>query len=263
MHESYPDFISTFAPGLLVGILRFVEPFLIRRAELVITTSSMIGDIAKRAGAKNVVPVMNCFDPFPPPGKRAEEVRKSICKENEFLVLYIGGFFAARGLEEVVRAVSSLEGVKLFMGGYGPIEEDLKDLARETGASDRIIFGGEIDPAIVPDYDAAADLLFAMYKGTDPNNILTIPNKFFESIAAAKPIMVSDLGEKSRLVAEEGNGIAVDPGDVAAVAEAIGRLRDDDDLYERMRNASRDAQSRFNWGAMAGRLVDSYAELSS
>ncbi|MBU7004454.1 MAG: glycosyltransferase, partial [Theionarchaea archaeon] len=70
MHESYPDFISTFAPWILVGVLRFVEPFLIRRAGLVITTSSMIGDIARRAGAKKVVPVMNCFDPFPPPGER-------------------------------------------------------------------------------------------------------------------------------------------------------------------------------------------------
>jgi glycosyltransferase involved in cell wall biosynthesis len=116
---------------------------------------------------------------------------------------------------------------------------------------------------MVPDYDAAADLLFAMYKGSDPNNILTIPNKFFESIAAAKPIMVSDLGEKSRLVSEEGNGIAVDPGDVEAVAKAIGRLRDDRELYERMRKAARDAQSRFNWEAMARRLVESYAELSS
>jgi glycosyltransferase involved in cell wall biosynthesis len=263
MHESYPDFISTFAPEILVTVLRFVEPFLIRRVGLVITTSSMIGDIARRAGAKNVVPVMNCFDPFPPPGEIAEEIRESICGGNEFLVLYIGGFFAARGLEEVIQAVSSLDGVKLFMGGYGPIEEDLKNLARETGASDRIIFGGEINPAVVPDYDAAADLLFAMYKGTDPNNILTIPNKFFESIAAAKPIMVSDLGEKSRLVSEVGNGVAVDPGDVGAVAEAIAMLRDDEDLYERMRNASREAQSRFTWGAMAGRLVESYSELLS
>ena len=263
MHESYPDFISTFAPDFLVRALRFIEPFLIRRAELVITTSSMIGDIARRAGATNVVAVMNCFDPFPPPGERSADIRKSICREDEFLILYIGGLFAGRGLEEVIRAVSSLDGVMLFLGGYGPLEEELRKLAADSGAGDRVIFGGEIDPSLVPDYDGAADLLFAMYKGTDPNNVLTIPNKFFESIAAAKPIMVSDLGEKSRLVKEEGNGVAVDPADVGAIAQSIESLRDDEGLYAEKKSSARSAQARFNWSIMAKRLADSYEDLLS
>jgi len=261
MHESYPDFISTFAPRLLVRVLRFIEPFLIRRADLVLTTSSMIGDIARRSGARRVVAVMNCFDPFPAPGERAKSIRESICGGEEFLLLYIGGLFAGRGLEEVIMAVSSMEGVKLFMGGYGPLEDELVKLAAECGAGDKVLFGGEIDPADVPYYDAAADLLFAMYRGTDPNNILTIPNKLFESIAAGKPIMVSDLGEKSKLVKEEGSGVVVDPEDVGAIAEAIGALRDDRELYAGMVSAAKSAQSRYSWSRMAERLVESYGDI--
>ena len=261
MHESYPDFISTFAPGPLVSVLRFLEPLLIRRADLVIVTSSMIGDIARRAGADNVVTVMNCFDPFPPLAKEAREIRSSLLKEKEFLVIYIGGFFPGRGLEEVTQAVAMVNGVKLLMCGYGPLEDDLKRLAKRTKGGDRIIFGGEVDPAMVPRYDAAADLLFAMYKAVDPNNVLTIPNKFFESIAAGKPILVSDLGEKGRLVSEEGNGIAVDPDDIQAISDAIRTLKQNRSAYEAMVSSAKGSQERYNWTRMAAKLTESYSRL--
>jgi len=58
------------------------------------------------------------------------------------------------------------------------------------GIEERVVFAGEVDPREVPVYDAAADLMFAMYEAVDPNNVVTIPNKLFESIAAAKPILV-------------------------------------------------------------------------
>ncbi len=261
VHESYPDFISTFAPAVLVRVLRFVEPCLIRRADLVVTTSSMISEIAERAGAKKVIAVMNCFDPFPDYRDEAERIRRALLSEGEFLIVYIGGLFAGRGLEEVIEAVSMVEGTRLFMGGYGPLEPELKRLARSLGAGDRVTFAGEIEPSMVPKYDAAADLLFAMYKSDDPNNVLTIPNKLFESIAAAKPILVSDLGEKSELVSNEGNGMVVDPEDVGSIARAISLLKEDRDTYQRMSDASRRSQARYNWAKMADKLVNAYSGL--
>jgi len=261
MHESYPDFISTFAPSALVKLLRLLEPGLLRRAGLVIVTSTMIGEIARRGGAKKVVPVMNCFDPFEVPEEERRRMRESLLGEGKFLIVYIGGFFAGRGLEELVRAVSKVEGVKLFMGGYGPLEGDLKLLARDLGIEKRVVFGGEVDPSMVPKYDAAADLLVAMYKGIDPNNLLTIPNKYFESIASGRPILVSKIGEKSRLVTQEGNGIALDPEDVEAVAGTIRRLVNDSAAYERLAKAAKSAQRRYSWSRMSATLVAAYEEL--
>ncbi len=261
MHESYPDFVSTFSPRFLVLLLRFLEPLLIRRADLVVVTSSMIGDIARKEGAINVLTVLNCFDPFPPFEKEAREIRESLISDGEFLIVYIGGFFAGRGLEDVVEAVSKVDGVTLFLGGYGPLENDLKSLARRIGAEKRVVFSGEINPSKVPQYDAAADLLFTMYKADDPNNILTIPNKLFESIASGKPILVSNLGEKARLVSEVGNGVVVDPSDVNSIAGAIRSLKEDPGLYEAMALAARGAQKKYNWARMAERLRDGYSSL--
>jgi glycosyltransferase involved in cell wall biosynthesis len=262
MHESYPDFVSTFAPTILVRLLRFLEPRLIRRADLVLTTSSMIAGIAREAGAKDVIPIMNCFDPFPRDQEGVRRIRASIADEGEFLVLYIGGLFAGRGLEAMMRAFAPIEGARLFLGGYGPLEGDLRKLAKELGVEGRIVFAGEIDPSEVPDYDLASDLLFSLYTSGDPNNVLTIPNKFFESVAAGKPILVSNVGEKARLVAELGNGLAVDPDDIPAITNALRKLKDDPQLREKMARASDLAQENYNWQRMAKRLVDSYATLT-
>ncbi len=260
MHESYPDFISTFAPRPLVRILRLLEPFLIRRADMVLATSTPIAGIARESGGKRVITVMNCFEPFSCPEEEVEGLRESLASDEEFLMVYIGGLFPNRGLEEAVRAVSMLEGVNLFIGGYGPIEGKLRSMVGKLEVDDRVIFGGEIDPTLVPAYDLASDLLFALYKGNDPNNVLTVPNKLFESIAAGKPILVSDLGEKSRIVKAEGNGLAVDPEKVEEVADSIRTIMDDD-IYDRMSRAALDAQNRYNWRKMAGRLVDGYSSL--
>ena len=162
----------------------------------------------------------------------------------------------------MIRAAPAIEGVRLFLGGYGPLEAELRRLASEAGAGEMTVFGGEIDPSMVPIYDLASDLLFSLYRADDPNNVLTIPNKFFESIAAGKPILVSDVGEKATLVSKLGNGLAVDPNDIGALEEAIRKLKNDRDLRERMARASRLAQKEYNWRSMAQRLTECYSAMT-
>ena len=263
MHESYPDFVSTFSPSFFVSFLRILESFIAPRCDLVIVTSTMIGELARKNGARRIVAIMNCFDPFNVQEKEARDLRRRILgrRDDWFLVLYIGGLFPGRGLEKVVQAVSRVEKVVLFLGGYGPYETDLKRLVNKLGIEERVVFAGEVDPREVPLYDAAADLMFAMYEAVDPNNVVTIPNKLFESIAAAKPILVSDVGEKARLVSEIGNGIAVDPRDVDGIAQAIENLARDGELYARMVSRAKQGQDRYSWASMESRLIQAYRQL--
>ncbi len=264
MHESYPDFVSTFSPSLFVTFLRVMEKFFSPRCDLVVVTSTMIGEIARRNGARRVVEIMNCFDPFEVGTLEARATRMRILgkKESDFLVLYIGGLFPGRGLEKVVEAISMVHGVKLFLGGYGPYEASLKQLVERLGIEDNVIFGGEVDPRKVPIYDTASDLLFAMYEAVDPNNVVTIPNKLFESIAAGKPILVSDVGEKARLVSEIGHGYAINPEDVEGMARAIQRLAQDRDLYDKLASRAKRAQKEYSWSRMEKRLIHAYRDLT-
>jgi glycosyltransferase involved in cell wall biosynthesis len=60
-----------------------------------------------------------------------------------------------------------------------------------------------------------------------------LPSKMFEAMAAARPIVLAVEGEAQAVLEHAGAGIAVQPGDAAAMAAAIARLASD--RHERVR----------------------------
>lgn len=56
-----------------------------------------------------------------------------------------------------------------------------------------------------------------------------------EAFAAGLPVIASDLGGMAEMVRHERNGLLFAPGDSAALARAIGRLLDEPDLLDRLR----------------------------
>jgi len=67
-------------------------------------------------------------------------------------------------------------------------------------------------------------------------------------MAAGKPIVASACGQITDLLDHERTGLLVPPGDVAALAEALLRLRRDPTLAENLgRNARAEAEVRHSW----------------
>jgi glycosyltransferase involved in cell wall biosynthesis len=58
----------------------------------------------------------------------------------------------------------------------------------------------------------------------------SLPTKLFDALSVGCPVVVSADGEARRVVEESGSGIAVPPGDAAALAEAIRTLGNDAEL---------------------------------
>ena len=61
-----------------------------------------------------------------------------------------------------------------------------------------------------------------------------VPSKLFDACAIGRPVIVATGGEPERLVSEQDAAICVPPEDSAALVEAIGELRSDSDLTERL-----------------------------
>ena len=61
-----------------------------------------------------------------------------------------------------------------------------------------------------------------------------VPSKLFDACAIGRPVIVATGGEPERLVSEQDAAICVPPEDSAALVEAIGKLRSDSDLTERL-----------------------------
>jgi len=84
----------------------------------------------------------------------------------------------------------------------------------------------------------------------------SIRTRLFDAIAAEVPIITTEEGFAAELVAAEGLGMVVPPGDIGAVADAIIRLLRDDALFDRCVSNLARIRPRFAWDAVTRPLID-------
>ena len=148
--------------------------------------------------------------------------------ESGFVVGWAGRLTAIKQPLDLVRTIAQVDGAVLVVAGDGELRADLSDLARELNVSDRVRVLGYVDD-IAAWYSAFdAFLLTSLNEGA--------PVVAIEAQAAGVPVVATDAGG-TRTVVEDGvTGFVVPVGDVAALADRLMRLRDDDALRERLGN---------------------------
>lgn len=123
-------------------------------------------------------------------------------------------------------AVSAhLVGSALF--GEQEHERTLHGLADALGLGDRVVWHGQVED--VPDKMAEFDLLVHASTIAEPFGQVVI-----EGMAAGTPVIATDAGGPAETIRDGHDGILVPPGDVAAMAAAMRRLKRDGPLRERL-----------------------------
>src|SRR5205823_3261718 len=91
----------------------------------------------------------------------------------------------------------------------------------------------------------------------------SIRTRLFDAIGAAVPVIATEEGFAAELVAREGLGIVVPPGDVAAVADAIRRLLEDDALHASCVSNLERIRPTFAWPVVIRPLVEAVSRWQS
>jgi glycosyltransferase involved in cell wall biosynthesis len=99
--------------------------------------------------------------------------------------------------------------------------------------------------------------------GTSSKAARVIPNKAFQALACAAPLVTADTPAVRELLADEESALFVPPGDPAALARALRRLSADSDLARRIASGGRSAyETRANedvlgrrWRSIIERLL--------
>ena len=198
------------------------------------------------------------------PGIVDEGFRARHGLEGRFVALYAGAMGRANGLDQLVDAADKLRGsrVTIVALGDGGERPQLERRVRELGL-DKLLFLPPVAKEELAGIVGAADVtltIFAAYPVLETNS----PNKFFDSLAAGKPVVVNLDGWLRRLVEENDAGVWVPAGDPAALAETLAELADDDARVERMGgNARALAEREFSRDLMAERLARTLEEAIS
>jgi glycosyltransferase involved in cell wall biosynthesis len=109
----------------------------------------------------------------------------------------------------------------------------------------------------------SSDALFAIYDPSVPNNRFSSPNKLFEAMMCAKPIIVNAGTSMDLTVREEDCGIVIDEISPEAIRKAILTLKTNNELRERLgENGRRAYDQKYGWSIMEKRLIDLHSRLA-
>jgi glycosyltransferase involved in cell wall biosynthesis len=163
----------------------------------------------------------------------------------EVMVVWAGRFVPEKDPLAAVRLAERLQTLapraRLVVVGGGPSDADVR-AAAERSTNARLVLTGirEDAPAVI----AASDLLVStsLTEGA--------PGVFVEALLAGIPVVAPDMGGVRDVISER-TGALVPPGDEAALASAVARLVDHDDLRLSAGAAAREAGERFDIAPVA------------
>ena len=226
-----------------------LETFVINHADTTILPTAVRRDQIRPAEPRELVIVENSPDLGEGP------VDTSLPTTD---LAYVGILAHHRLLREVVGHVASNPGTSLRIGGFGPLEDEIRSIA---AASPNIDFRGRVDSAEALDIMASARVLFATYEPSVPNHRYSAPNKFAEALALGKPLIVCRHTGVDVEVERAGVGVAIDY-DGAAFGTALSTILSDDDLLEHCREEGpRLYRDKHAWPVSAARLRAIYSGL--
>jgi glycosyltransferase involved in cell wall biosynthesis len=169
---------------------------------------------------------------------------------NEDIVMYIGHLYEEKGVETLVRAAEGLDASVYIVGGY---EEDIERVKRDAGHSENVVFTGFVEPAEIPAYQIAADVLVAPYE-EDSREFIS-PLKLFEYMAAGRPIVASDRDVLQEVLVDEENALLFEMGNDDALLRVLERILDDEALAERLGHSAGEDIEQYTWNRRAKHVL--------
>jgi D-inositol-3-phosphate glycosyltransferase len=143
-------------------------------------------------------------------------------------IVFAGRLTPAKSLEMLLAAAAQLEDVSILIVGTGEERGRLEALSVP-----RVRFVGAVPRQEVVDYLAAADgaVLVSSWETGRPHVLV-------EALSVGTPVIATRVGGVPEVVADEVNGLLVEPGDVAAFVAAVRRFFADEGLRRRLAEAA-------------------------
>ena len=182
-----------------------------------------------------LIPHVRDTDRWAPGRADPGPARERLGVDKERVVMFLGTPRGYKGVEDLADAVGRLArpDVVLALVGTEPASETGRTLsARHPGV--RLV--GRVPIAQVPGFLSAADVVVVPQRESSDTRG-QVPAKLFDAMALGRPIVSTRVSMIPEIL--DGCGALVPPGDVAALASAIGRLLDRPDEARAMGEAAR------------------------
>lgn len=171
-----------------------------------------------------------------------------------FTVHFHGHYIPLQGVRYIVDAAALLRHRDIMFNLIGRGQTYTADHAHAKRLGLRnITFIGEVPYEHLRGRMAAAHVCLGIFGDTSKTQRV-IPNKVFEALAMARPLITADTSAIRELLSDE-SAVLVPAADPRALADAIVRLKDDSGLRERIARAGHEALKAHATPAILGKQV--------
>lgn len=194
-----------------------VESYLLQKADVAILPSHCRTEQYQLACTDNLiiienVPLFSVSKPLSVAGSNislSTVLQQISLKRSEFRVLlsYVGVLEPeSRGLENLLNCVTQMPDIGLIVAGSGPLHSTIAEAA---ALHPNIFFVGAIEYTVAEQIMAIADMHVGLYYLSNPNHKYAAPNKYYEHLYFAKPLLTSKGTPPGALVELCSTGFAV------------------------------------------------------
>jgi glycosyltransferase involved in cell wall biosynthesis len=140
-----------------------------------------------------------------------------------FHALFVGKLIPLHGLETILDAAALCPEIEFRVVGTGQLESALASLPAN------VTWIRWVEYERLADVYRSAGCALGIF-GTSDKAARVIPNKAFQALATAAPLVTADTPAARELLVDEQNALLVPPGDADALAVAVRRLADNAEL---------------------------------
>lgn len=221
-------------------VWKWVEKVCIKDCKAVFTVCNPIKDYFKQEYGKDSLIVRNI------PSKNAITEENISAADKENLLVWQGAVNVERGLEELCEAMKYVD-ARLVIMGEGDIKSDLENKIQQWGLSDKVSFLGKLPFEQMMEQTKKAKLAISIDKDTNGNYAISLPNKIFEYIDAAVPVLVSPLQEIKTIVEKYETGVFIRSYDAKELGKQISELLSDNYKLDLIAENCRKAATELCW----------------
>ncbi len=159
-------------------------------------------------------------------------------------VIYVARLHSKKGHDTLIRAwtvLNSKQKAELILVGDGPLELELRDMAKATPSIHPIVFTGNVNNVL--------PLLQAAHVGVFPSLNEGLPLSLLEKMSCGLPVIVSSIPEFKTIIQEGVNGLFFEVENTAQLSERLKILIEDPELRKALgANAREFVLSNFSHG---------------
>jgi glycosyltransferase involved in cell wall biosynthesis len=254
LHEPVPELFQTMFPNrwytpLFLWVVTRGEQAAIRFADRVLTVTDQMRDnyVRRGADASKFTVVVNVPDDRLFRRERYADVRPKVeaIKAEErargaFRVLTHGAIEERYGFDTIVRAIAHarerVPDIQFRFMGAGEYLDEVKELARELGVSDRVHHLGFVPFEQMVEEILLADVCVVAVK-RNAYSVLVHTNKMYEYMALGRPVIASRLDSVAAYAPRDAV-LYFEPGDAADLADKLASAAaHPDDVARRVERA--------------------------